>query len=366
MATPTVRRLTEFVPLTKSAVPRAVHGALLRPGLLHAVVVTSSSGSSRRRGTATSSIENHRARSRPAMALPIRRNGCRSSGWRRGRRSTTRWCGSAIDRCRRASCWSARRRAANTPVPAKSRSRAGSPSMRARSIEALPDHEVDLLDVSDLADEPLKVIYPCKACVSTAQPLCHWPCSCYPNHALGQAGDWMNELYPRWAAAHGVFVITPVNWYHVPASFKLMMDRLVCADGGNADPTTTKGKNPELAKELELAGWPFPKHLGRPRLRGADARRRGGTGDAAPLTGRLADRSRAWCRPVRWPRSIPGSAGTSPTPPAMTRSTSDDRALHAGRAGGAQPVESDPPAARRQLRAAQRRAAPAEAEVTGV
>jgi multimeric flavodoxin WrbA len=71
----------------------------------------------------------------------------------------------------------------------------------------------------------------------------------------------MNEIYPRWAAAHGVFVITPVNWYHVPASFKLMMDRLVCADGGNGDPTITKGKDPLLAKQVELAGWPYPKHL---------------------------------------------------------------------------------------------------------
>jgi multimeric flavodoxin WrbA len=121
--------------------------------------------------------------------------------------------------------------------------------------------EVDLLDVSDLADEPLKVIYPCKACVSTAQPLCHWPCSCYPNHALGQAGDWMNDIYPRWAAAHGVFIIAPVNWYHVPASLKLMIDRLVCADGGNPDPTTTNGKDPKAAKALELKGWPYPKHL---------------------------------------------------------------------------------------------------------
>ncbi len=129
------------------------------------------------------------------------------------------------------------------------------------TIEALPNHEVDLLDVSTLADEPLKVIYPCKACVSTAQPLCHWPCSCYPNHALGQAGDWMNEIYPRWAAAHGVFLVTPVNWYQVPASLKLMIDRLVCADGGNPDPTTTHGKDPQLAKEVELAGWSYPKHL---------------------------------------------------------------------------------------------------------
>jgi multimeric flavodoxin WrbA len=78
---------------------------------------------------------------------------------------------------------------------------------------------------------------------------------------MGQVNDWMNEIYPRWVAAHGVMVVTPVNWYHVPGSFKLMMDRLVCADGGNPDPTTTKGKNPALAKELELAGWNYPKHL---------------------------------------------------------------------------------------------------------
>jgi hypothetical protein len=42
---------------------------------------------------------------------------------------------------------------------------------------------------------------------------------------------------------------------------KLMMDRLVCADGGNPDPTTTHGKDPQRAKALELAGWPYPKHL---------------------------------------------------------------------------------------------------------
>jgi multimeric flavodoxin WrbA len=121
--------------------------------------------------------------------------------------------------------------------------------------------EIDLLDLSTLADEPMKVIHPCKACVSTAMPLCHWPCSCYPNHALGQTNDWMNEIYPRWVAAHGVLVVCPVHWYHAPASLKLMMDRLVCADGGNPDPTTTSGKDVAKAKELELAGWSYPRHL---------------------------------------------------------------------------------------------------------
>ena len=40
-----------------------------------------------------------------------------------------------------------------------------------------------------------------------------------------------------------------------------MIDRLVCADGGNPDPTTTGGKDPARAKDLELAGWDYPKHL---------------------------------------------------------------------------------------------------------
>ena len=130
-----------------------------------------------------------------------------------------------------------------------------------RAIARLPGYEVDFLDLSQLAFEPWKVIHPCKACVSTAMPLCHWPCSCYPNHALGQTNDWMAEIYPRWVAAHGVFILCPVHWYHAPSSLKLMMDRLVCADGGNPNPTTTHGKDPAAAKKLELKGWHYPKHL---------------------------------------------------------------------------------------------------------
>jgi multimeric flavodoxin WrbA len=128
-------------------------------------------------------------------------------------------------------------------------------------IEKARGIEVELLDLSLLASQYGRTIYPCKACVSTAQPLCHWPCSCYPNHALGQTGDWMNEIYPKWVAAHGVMIVAPVNWYQAPSSLKLMIDRLVCADGGNPDPTSTHGKDPARAKALELKGWPYPRHL---------------------------------------------------------------------------------------------------------
>jgi len=121
--------------------------------------------------------------------------------------------------------------------------------------------EPDLLDLSRVASDPMRHIHPCKGCVATAMPLCHWPCSCYPNHATRQVNDWMGEIYERWTAAHGVVLVTPVYWYQVASAMKLMMDRLVCADGGNPDPTTTSGKNPEKAKQIELAGWHYPQHL---------------------------------------------------------------------------------------------------------
>jgi multimeric flavodoxin WrbA len=133
--------------------------------------------------------------------------------------------------------------------------------MSREEIESAEGFECDLLDLSMLTAQYGRQILPCKACVSTAMPLCHWPCSCYPNHAMGQVNDWMNEIYPRWVAAHGVMIVTPVYWYQSPSVLKLMMDRLVCADGGNPDPTTTHGRKPEEAKALELQGWNYPRHL---------------------------------------------------------------------------------------------------------
>jgi multimeric flavodoxin WrbA len=121
--------------------------------------------------------------------------------------------------------------------------------------------EVDLLDLSRLGSEYGRKIHPCKACFSTAAALCHWPCSCYPNHSLGQTQDWMNDIYPMWVAAHGIMIVTPVNWYHASSPIKLMIDRMVCADGGNPDPTLTHGKDAALAKKIELDGWDYPRHL---------------------------------------------------------------------------------------------------------
>ena len=121
--------------------------------------------------------------------------------------------------------------------------------------------DVEVLDLSRITAERSLHIHPCKACVSTAMPLCHWPCSCYPNHSADQINDWMAEIYPMWVAAHGIMIVTPVHWYQAPTVLKSMIDRLVCADGGNPDPTSTGGKDPDKAKAIERKGWDFPRHL---------------------------------------------------------------------------------------------------------
>jgi multimeric flavodoxin WrbA len=130
-----------------------------------------------------------------------------------------------------------------------------------REVAEQPGVEVDVLDLSLTTSEYDRHIHPCKGCVSTAMPLCHWPCTCYPNHALGQSADWMADIYERWVEAHGVIVVAPTYWYQSPGPLKQMIDRLVCADGGNPDPTTTHGKHAVDAKRIEASGWDFPKHL---------------------------------------------------------------------------------------------------------
>lgn len=133
--------------------------------------------------------------------------------------------------------------------------------MKSKEVIEAMGMETEILDLSRTAAEYGKYIHPCKACVSTAMPLCHWPCSCYPNHSLEQTHDWMADIYEMWVKAHGIMIITPVHWYQTPSSLKAMIDRLVCADGGNTDPTTTDGKDPVKAKKIEIDGWDFPKHL---------------------------------------------------------------------------------------------------------
>ena len=153
-----------------------------------------------------------------------------------------------------------------------------------------PNFICDELDLSRITAEYGRHIHPCKACFSTSPALCHWPCSCYPNHSLGQTNDWMNEIYPLWVAAHGIMIVTPVNWYHVPSSLKLMIDRLVCADGGNPDPTTTDGKDPRESQGARAARLALSAAPGGAALCRRCSRRCVGGREPSPDARRLADR----------------------------------------------------------------------------
>ena len=121
--------------------------------------------------------------------------------------------------------------------------------------------EVEMLELSRLTSEYGRHIHPCKACFSTAAALCHWPCSCYPNYSLGQTQDWMNDIYPKWVAAHGVMIVTPGQ----------LVSGLIApeADDGpprlrrrrQSGPDRDAGQEDRLAKGLELKGWDYPQHL---------------------------------------------------------------------------------------------------------
>ncbi|MDZ4736932.1 MAG: NAD(P)H-dependent oxidoreductase [Rhodospirillaceae bacterium] len=55
--------------------------------------------------------------------------------------------------------------------------------------------EVELLDLSRLTSEFGRQLHSCKACVSTAMPLCHWPCSCYPiMHSVRPTTGWPRSI----------------------------------------------------------------------------------------------------------------------------------------------------------------------------
>jgi hypothetical protein len=67
------------------------------------------------------------------------------------------------------------------------------------------------------------------------------------------AGQRLDERpVPAFSAAHGIMIITPVYWYQSPSVLKLLMDRMVCADGGNPDPTSTQGKNAARALATKI------------------------------------------------------------------------------------------------------------------
>ena len=129
----------------------------------------------------------------------------------------------------------------------------------AREAQAI---EVDFLDLSLLTSDYGRHIHPCKGCVSTAMPLCHWPCSCYPNHSLNQVNDWMAEIYERWVAAHAVVIVTPTHWYQAaeraeaddrPAGLRRRRQ-----SRSHLDP---RQEGRRRRRRSSSQGWDYPKHL---------------------------------------------------------------------------------------------------------
>lgn len=140
------------------------------------------------------------------------------------------------------------RRQYNCPgVDSKSR------ALMLRIAENLPQEwEIDYEDLGNLYARAR--IQSCNACVSTAMPLCVWPCNCYePGNKDEPDLMWDLDLYARLDLADAWAIIGPVNWYGPTSNLKLMFDRLVCANGGNPREELIEHKNPELAMKLEHA-----------------------------------------------------------------------------------------------------------------
>ncbi|MEO7135645.1 MAG: NAD(P)H-dependent oxidoreductase [Vicinamibacterales bacterium] len=110
--------------------------------------------------------------------------------------------------------------------------------------------EVDVEDLGNVFGRAR--IQSCNACVSTAMPLCVWPCNCYePNNKAEPDLMWDLDLYSRLDQADAWAVIGPINWYAPSSNLKLMFDRLVCMSGGNPREDLIDHKNPEMAIRLE-------------------------------------------------------------------------------------------------------------------
>jgi hypothetical protein len=155
-------------------------------------------------------------------------------------------------------------------------------------LSSAGDFEVDFLDLSRLTAEYGRIIYPCKACVSTAMPLCHWPCSCYPNHGLGQVQDWMGEIYPRWVAAHAVMIVTPVYWYQAPRHAEADDRPAGVRRRRQSRSDFDRGQGSGESQGAGAARLVLSAASGGPRLLSCRARRCSRCGDAAALAQRLA------------------------------------------------------------------------------
>jgi len=88
-------------------------------------------------------------------------------------------------------------------------------------------------------------IKPCKACYSTTNTQCHYPCSCYPK-GTKEGDDMSNILYDKVLNADAIIFATPVNNFKVSSYMSLFVDRLISLDG------SLSPLNPSAPKDVEL------------------------------------------------------------------------------------------------------------------
>lgn len=138
-----------------------------------------------------------------------------------------------------------------------------------RMADQLPhDWEIDIEDLGNVWNR--EQVRSCNGCVSTAAPLCVWPCNCYSKHNRGQPDlMWNLDLYARLDLADAWAILGPVNWYAPTSNLKAMFDRLVCMNGGNPREELIGHKDPAKAIALEHSdAW---QDLSRNHLEGRSA-----------------------------------------------------------------------------------------------
>ena len=85
----------------------------------------------------------------------------------------------------------------------------------------------------------------CKACYSTTNTQCHFPCSCYPK-GTKQGDDMSNILYDKILEADAIIFATPTNNFSMSTLMKTFLDRCISLDG------SLEPANPKIPKDKEL------------------------------------------------------------------------------------------------------------------
>jgi multimeric flavodoxin WrbA len=85
----------------------------------------------------------------------------------------------------------------------------------------------------------------CKACYSTANTQCHFPCSCYPK-ATPLGDDMSNIIYDKIVEADAIVFATPVNNFKISTLMGAFIDRCISLDGSLSPANPKDPKNKEL------------------------------------------------------------------------------------------------------------------------